>query len=85
MQYIYIYMCVCFLYTASSNFLICFCISNTQIIGTRGRTGIVKFLLGSVSDYVVQNVACPVTVVKTPNGWAESHAKVLDLPGMFSE
>jgi hypothetical protein len=27
----------------------------------------------------VQSVKCAVTVVKTPDGWAEQHAKALDI------
>ena len=33
------------------------------VIGTRGRGGIKRALLGSVSDYVVRNAPCPVVVV----------------------
>jgi nucleotide-binding universal stress UspA family protein len=33
------------------------------VIGTRGRSGIKRALLGSVSDYVVRNSPCPVLVV----------------------
>ena len=32
------------------------------VIGTRGRGGIKRALLGSVSDYVVRNAPCPVVV-----------------------
>ena len=33
------------------------------VIGTRGRGGVKRALLGSVSDYVVRNAPCPVVVV----------------------
>src|SRR5689334_11247240 len=33
------------------------------VIGTRGRGGIKRALLGSVSDFVVRNAPCPVVVV----------------------
>ncbi len=33
------------------------------IMGTRGRGGIKRALMGSVSDYVVRNAPCPVLVV----------------------
>ncbi len=33
------------------------------VIGTRGRGGIKRALLGSVSDHVVRNAPCPVLVV----------------------
>ncbi len=32
------------------------------VLGTRGRGGIKRALLGSVSDYVVRNAPCPVVV-----------------------
>jgi nucleotide-binding universal stress UspA family protein len=32
------------------------------VLGTRGRGGIARALLGSVSDYVVRNAPCPVVV-----------------------
>ena len=32
------------------------------VIGTRGRGGIKRALLGSVSDYIVRNAPCPVVV-----------------------
>jgi nucleotide-binding universal stress UspA family protein len=34
------------------------------VIGTRGRSGFKKLLLGSVASGVVTNAACPVMVVK---------------------
>ncbi len=34
------------------------------VIGSRGRGGIKKALLGSVSDYVVRNAPCPVVVTR---------------------
>jgi nucleotide-binding universal stress UspA family protein len=33
------------------------------VIGTRGRGGIKRAFLGSVSDYVVRNAPCPVVVI----------------------
>jgi nucleotide-binding universal stress UspA family protein len=36
------------------------------VIGTRGRGGLTRALLGSVSDYVVRHAPC--TVVVTPSG-----------------
>jgi nucleotide-binding universal stress UspA family protein len=34
------------------------------VIGTRGRSGLGRALLGSVSDYVVRNAPCPVVVTR---------------------
>ena len=35
------------------------------ILGTRGRSGLRRALLGSVSDHVIRNAACPVITVNT--------------------
>jgi nucleotide-binding universal stress UspA family protein len=34
------------------------------IVGSHGRSGVSRFLIGSVSDYVVRNAHCPVMVVR---------------------
>ena len=34
------------------------------VVGTRGRSGAERMLLGSVSDHVVRNAACPVLLVR---------------------
>jgi nucleotide-binding universal stress UspA family protein len=38
--------------------------SSAIIMGTRGRGGIKRALLGSVSDYVVRNAHCPVIITR---------------------
>jgi nucleotide-binding universal stress UspA family protein len=37
--------------------------ATTLVMGTRGRGGIKRAFLGSVSDYVVRNATCPVLVI----------------------
>ena len=39
------------------------------VIGTRGRTTITRFLLGSVSEHVLNHASCSVLVVKEPPRW----------------
>lgn len=36
------------------------------VLGTHGRTGINRSLLGSVSDHVIRHAPCPVVVVRGP-------------------
>jgi nucleotide-binding universal stress UspA family protein len=37
------------------------------VVGSRGRGGIKRALLGSVSDFVVRNAPCPVLVARHPD------------------
>jgi nucleotide-binding universal stress UspA family protein len=37
------------------------------VLGTRGRGGIKRALLGSVSDHVVRNAPCPVVITRPPD------------------
>ena len=43
------------------------------VMGTHGRHGLKRFLMGSVAEYVMERAACPVLTVKTPVPGA-SHA-----------
>jgi len=36
------------------------------ILGTHGRTGLARLLMGSVAEEVVRKAACPVLTVKAP-------------------
>ena len=36
------------------------------VMGTHGRTGIPRLLMGSVAEHVVRNAVCPVLTVKAP-------------------
>jgi len=39
---------------------------DTIVMGSLGRTGISKLLMGSVAEKIVRSAKCPVMVVKTP-------------------
>lgn len=36
------------------------------VLGTHGRTGLERLLMGSVAEYVLRKAPCPVLTVKTP-------------------
>jgi nucleotide-binding universal stress UspA family protein len=37
------------------------------VVGSRGRSGLKRALLGSVSDYIIRNAPCSVVVTRTTN------------------
>jgi nucleotide-binding universal stress UspA family protein len=47
------------------------------VLGTHGRTGLGRMLLGSVAEQVVRRAACPVLTVKVP---AERDRRHPDVP-----
>jgi nucleotide-binding universal stress UspA family protein len=40
------------------------------VVGSHGRGTVGRFLIGSVSDFVVRQASCPVLVVRTGSGSA---------------
>jgi nucleotide-binding universal stress UspA family protein len=36
------------------------------VMGTHGRTGLVRLLMGSVAEMVLRHASCPVLTIKTP-------------------
>jgi nucleotide-binding universal stress UspA family protein len=49
------------------------------VMGTHGRTGLARLLMGSVAEQVVRKARCPVLTVKTP------FPEALPLPGLTQE
>ena len=45
------------------------------VIGTEGRSGLNRFLTGSVAESVIRKAACPVLAVKTPPATPVPHAQ----------
>jgi nucleotide-binding universal stress UspA family protein/quercetin dioxygenase-like cupin family protein len=42
------------------------------VMGTQGRSGLKRVLLGSVAEEVLRSAGCPVLTAKTPPAWASS-------------
>jgi len=50
-------------------------------MGTHGRTGLIKLLMGSVAEYVVRHARCPVlTVPSRPRGEARLKDHAINYP-----
>jgi nucleotide-binding universal stress UspA family protein len=50
------------------------------VLGTRGRTGLVKALLGSVAEQILRQSPCPVlTVGPHVNPWSDEYAKMREI------
>jgi nucleotide-binding universal stress UspA family protein len=54
------------------------------VVGSHGRTGIKKLLLGSVATHVVAHAPCPVLVVKMPVAGVSAAAHKSDAPEALS-
>jgi len=53
------------------------------VMGTHGRVGRLRALIGSVAEAVVRNSPCPVLTVREPDGEAESFAeRIHGRPGL---
>lgn len=48
---------------------------NLIVMGTHGRTGLFRLLMGSVAEFVLPRAACPVLAVRTPVGAAAQTAE----------
>jgi nucleotide-binding universal stress UspA family protein len=46
------------------------------VLGTHGRTGLRRLLMGSVAEQVVRDAPCPVLTVKTPEGSAATREPI---------
>jgi hypothetical protein len=51
------------------------------MMGTYGRTGLGRLLMGSVAEQVVRKASCPVLTVKTPQRQASSTAELVTTAG----
>ncbi len=49
------------------------------VMGTHGRTGPRRLLLGSVAEAVLRGAACPVLTVKVPHGAADAREKTTEI------
>ena len=49
------------------------------VLGTRGRTGLKRFLLGSVSEWVLTEAPCSVLIVRKRTGSSMKKSKSLDI------
>jgi len=50
------------------------------VMGTHGRTGLGRLLMGSVAEHVVRRASCPVLTVRTPSPLAEQSSQRLAEP-----
>jgi nucleotide-binding universal stress UspA family protein len=42
------------------------------VMGTQGRTGLARLLMGSVAEKVMRGAHCPVLTVRIPPGWSRT-------------
>ena len=55
------------------------------VMGTHGRTGLGRLLMGSVAEQVVRKASCPVLTVKTPQPSMPSHEEPIAALGKGAE
>src|SRR6516162_5515666 len=55
------------------------------VMGTHGRTGLGRLLMGSVAEQVVRKASCPVLTVKTPQPLMPSSEEAIAAPGKGAE
>ena len=55
--------------------------TDVVVMGTHGRTGFSRLLLGSVAERVIAAVACPVVVVRGTKSSEKTRRVVEDVPG----
>jgi nucleotide-binding universal stress UspA family protein len=54
------------------------------LLGTHGRTGLGRLLMGSVAEEVLRKASCPVLTVKTPLGASPERAAAAPVPDVAS-
>ncbi len=54
--------------------------ANLILVGSHGRTGVKRMLLGSVSEFIVRSAKCPVLVARTREYVDTARAKIIDVP-----
>jgi nucleotide-binding universal stress UspA family protein len=59
--------------------------SDLIVMGTHGRTGLGRLLMGSVAEQVVRHARCPVLTVKAPSRKAASKPGSLPKPAIAGE
>jgi nucleotide-binding universal stress UspA family protein len=61
------------------------CGADLIVMGTHGRTGLARLLMGSVADQVVRRAECPVVTVKVPFVKEEATNHAVAVPASVAE